>query len=200
MTISRGLLLAAMTPPPALEEEFNEWYDTEHVPERLRIPGFDTARRFVAVVGWPRYLALYDLDHPGVLGSAAYAAVAGANFSPWTKRIVPRMTGRYRAAAEQIHPGRALIGTSTRIVLLRFRGVPSVEQGALVAGLREAFERAPGISALRVFKADSDAGTDHLAIVEAALPISEERISEARLGEAARWLDLAAVYAPYWRE
>jgi hypothetical protein len=200
VTPPRGLLLAAMTPPLALEEEFNEWYDSEHVPERLRIPGFDTGRRFIAVAGWPRYLALYDLDSPGVLESAAYAAVAGANFSPWTKRIVPRMTGRYRAAAEQIHPGRALIGTFIRIALLRFRGVPSDGQGTLVANLREAFERAPDISALRIFKAASESGTDHLAIVEASLPITEERIAEARLGEAARWLDLAAVYAPYWRE
>jgi hypothetical protein len=200
VTSPRGLLLAAMTPPPSLEEEFNEWYDSEHVPERLRIPGFDTGRRFISVAGWPRYLALYDLDSPDVLESAAYAAMAGANFSPWTKRIVPRMTGRYRAAAEQIYPGRALIGGPARLVLLRFRGVPSDGRGALVAGLREAFERASGISALRVFKAASDAGADHLAIVESSLPNAEERIAEVRLGESARWLDLAAAYAPYWRE
>ena len=189
-----------MTPPPALEEEFNEWYDTEHVPERLRVPGFDTARRFVAVAGWPRYLALYDLDRPGVLDSTAYLAVAGANFSPWTRRIVPRMLGRYRAAAEQIHPGRALIGAPVRLVLLRFKGVAADREGALVASLREAFEGKPGISALRVFRTGAGTSAEHLALLEAILPITEERIAGARLGEAAGSLDLASIYAPYWRE
>jgi hypothetical protein len=30
----RGLRLAMMEPPPAVEEEFQDWYDTEHFPER----------------------------------------------------------------------------------------------------------------------------------------------------------------------
>ena len=29
-----GLLLVTMEPPASLEEEFADWYDTEHVPER----------------------------------------------------------------------------------------------------------------------------------------------------------------------
>ena len=200
MTTPRGLLLAAMTPPPALEEEFNEWYDTEHVPERLRVPGLDTARRFVAVAGWPRYLALYDLDSPGVLDGAAYLAVAGTNFSPWTRRIFPRMLGRYRAAAEQIHPGRAAIGSPVRLVLLRFRGVSAAGESALVTSLREATEGPPEISTFRVFRAGTGTDAHHIALLEATLPITEERIAGARLGEAARFLDLASIYAPYWRE
>ena len=33
-----GLLLVMMEPPEEMEEEFNEWYDTEHIPEREAVP------------------------------------------------------------------------------------------------------------------------------------------------------------------
>jgi len=38
-----------------MEEEFNAWYDSEHLPERLAIPGFRSARE-------GKYLATYELD------------------------------------------------------------------------------------------------------------------------------------------
>ena len=34
---------------PEREAEFNRWYNEEHVPERLAIPGFRKARRFKAI-------------------------------------------------------------------------------------------------------------------------------------------------------
>jgi len=72
----RGLLLTMTEPPPAMEEEFNAWYDDEHMAERLAIPGFRSARRWVADVapGEGKYLATYELDSLAVLTSAAYLA------------------------------------------------------------------------------------------------------------------------------
>jgi hypothetical protein len=93
----RGLLLAMMEPPPAMEEEFQDWYDTEHFPERATCEGFLTASRFVCIDGWPRYLALYDLADTGVLRGPAYARIAGQRYSPWTHRIVSRVWGQFRA-------------------------------------------------------------------------------------------------------
>ena len=47
-----------MTPPGDLEEEFNEWYDTEHFPRLSTVPGFDRSSRYVAVkAGWLKYVA-----------------------------------------------------------------------------------------------------------------------------------------------
>ena len=37
--------------PEAVEEEFNRWYNEEHVPERRSIPGVLNAARYVAVRG-----------------------------------------------------------------------------------------------------------------------------------------------------
>ena len=69
--MKRGLLLTLTEPPPAMEEEFNAWYDEEHLPERLAIPGFRSARRWVS---GRTYLATYELDSAAVLQSAAYLA------------------------------------------------------------------------------------------------------------------------------
>ncbi len=49
-----GLLLAMMEPPSNIEEEFADWYETEHVPEREAIEGFLSARRLVCLSGWPK--------------------------------------------------------------------------------------------------------------------------------------------------
>jgi hypothetical protein len=45
-----------MTVP--LEGEFNRWYEEEDLGERMAIPGFITARRFQAIQGRPKYLAI----------------------------------------------------------------------------------------------------------------------------------------------
>jgi hypothetical protein len=46
MTAGKGLLLVMMEPPACLEEEFNDWYDTEHLPQRRSLTWF---RKRVAV-------------------------------------------------------------------------------------------------------------------------------------------------------
>ena len=43
---------------PEEEAAFNEWYTSEHMPDRvLRVPGFTRGRRFGALSGGPKYLA-----------------------------------------------------------------------------------------------------------------------------------------------
>ncbi|HZQ15021.1 MAG TPA: DUF4286 family protein [Pseudolabrys sp.] len=83
----RGLLLFTTDIDPALEDEFHRWYEEEHLPERMAIPGFIMARRFRAIEGGPKYLALYDLESPDVLQSAPYQHIIGAGKSAWTKRM-----------------------------------------------------------------------------------------------------------------
>jgi hypothetical protein len=77
---------------PVLEDEFNRWYEEEHLPERRAIPGFINARRFRCIEGGPKYLALYDLESPAVLRSEPYLNIMGANKSPWTLRMEANFT------------------------------------------------------------------------------------------------------------
>ena len=90
-------------PPSAMEEEFNAWYDTEHLPERLAIPGFRSARRWVAdcAPGEGKYLATYELDSPAVLQSPAYIA-RYRDATPWTRRCLGRCVLFKRWACEQL--------------------------------------------------------------------------------------------------
>jgi len=108
-------------PPPQMEEEFNAWYDTEHLPERLAIPGFSSARRWIdpeAAAGTGKYLATYELDSPQVLQTPAYLAHVGDNFTPWSKRCLSRCVLFRRWAALQILPGDAPPDPAARALFL----------------------------------------------------------------------------------
>ena len=102
-----GLLMALMEPEAGMQDEFDDWYDLEHIPHMSGVAGILSAQRFVAVEGWPRYAALYDLDSVGVLTSVAYRAVTGRSFSPWSQRILQRVRGWRRFTFEQRQPGRS---------------------------------------------------------------------------------------------
>ena len=62
-------LLALSNPVEGREAEFNQWFDTVHIPEVLRVPGFASVQRFEAAAhqripgALPyRYLAQYELQ------------------------------------------------------------------------------------------------------------------------------------------
>jgi len=123
----KGLLLTVTEPPAQMEEEFNAWYDTEHLPERLAIPGFVSARRWVdphAAPGTGKYLATYELDSPKVLETPEYLAHVGDNFSPWSKRCLSRCVLFRRWACKQILPGDALPSPAARALFLACGDVP----------------------------------------------------------------------------
>ena len=46
--MTKGILLVAFDLTNAHEDEFHDWYDLEHIPERLRVPGFLNAERWIA--------------------------------------------------------------------------------------------------------------------------------------------------------
>ena len=98
----KGLLLMMTDIDAANEEDFNRWYEEEHLAERMAIPGFINARRFTALEGGPKYLALYDLESPEVLQSAPYRDVVGAGTSPWTKRMQTKFVNFRRNVYVQI--------------------------------------------------------------------------------------------------
>jgi hypothetical protein len=103
--MAKGILIAAMDFSACREDEFHDWYDLEHVPERLRIPRFLNAERWIDVKDPKIAVATYDLETVGVLQSAPYVAIAGANSSSWTKRTAKFRKGLMRYEGEQLFPG-----------------------------------------------------------------------------------------------
>ena len=64
-------------------ENFYEWHNREHMPERLGIPGFLRGRRYVSRDARPAYFTLYEVRDTAVLASAGYLARLNSP-TPWT--------------------------------------------------------------------------------------------------------------------
>ena len=193
--INKGYLLVMMQAPPAFEDEFNAWYDTEHIPERVAVPGFETGIRYVCVSGSPRFLAMYDTQTPQVLASPDYLRVSFDQASPWTKRVTSRVKVD-RSAGIQIYPGHKITGRAARVMLLRFRGLDAAASDKIVEGLRANYEDRPETIQLRVFSNVTPAGTDYFGFVELRAPIGEQ-VDLTAFGVHADALDLVNSYAPY---
>jgi hypothetical protein len=102
---SRYLFTAAMDVEPAKEALFNEVYDKEHVPSLLQVPGVIAIARLklapltmsiggekktIVFEHEPRYSAIYEVESPDVLVSAAWAKAVEdgrwpAQVRPYTK-------------------------------------------------------------------------------------------------------------------
>ena len=106
--MAKGLLLVAFDYTNAHEDEFHDWYDTEHVPERERLPGFGTSERWISVANPKHAVASYELDSLPVLQSDAYKAIAGDNLSVWSKRIGTIAKRMLRFDGSQANPGDAV--------------------------------------------------------------------------------------------
>jgi len=69
--MAKGILIAAMNIGNAAEDEFHDWYDSEHLPERQRVPGFLLCRRWIGAADSKISVATYDLETIAVLQSPA---------------------------------------------------------------------------------------------------------------------------------
>ena len=84
---SKYLFVVSMDVDPNKEALFNEVYDTEHIPNLLKVPGVRAVTRmagepFAVSIGGaekkvahdgPRYSAVYEIEGPHVLTSPAWA-------------------------------------------------------------------------------------------------------------------------------
>ena len=126
--MAKGLLIAAMNFSDVAEDEFHDWYDTEHIPERLAVPGFINAHRWIGIDNPKVSVATYDLDEVGVLHSPPYQAVGGANGSPWTKRVTGRVNHIVRLEGDQILPGDGLAPEgAAQLLVISMNPAPEAE-------------------------------------------------------------------------
>jgi hypothetical protein len=124
----KGTLIAAMNIGQAAADEFHDWYDTEHLPERQRVPGFLRCERWIGADEPRVSVATYDLESVAVLKSPAYQAIGGENLSPWSKRVTAKVERLMRFEGDQILPGDQLPPTGAGGLLLNAMNVaPEVE-------------------------------------------------------------------------
>ncbi|WAQ84983.1 hypothetical protein PtA15_5A556 [Puccinia triticina] len=73
-TDHEAILVVFSEPGEAVElKEFNEWYDEEHVPLRMRFPEFQTGARYEAIDGQnPSFAAIYRVSSLGLFRQPRY--------------------------------------------------------------------------------------------------------------------------------
>jgi hypothetical protein len=84
------LLIVAAEVDPAVEAEWNRWYDTVHLPDALRCPGVRSGRRYVSSgdisetangrterVARRIYTTIYELDGPEATSTPEFQAMRG---------------------------------------------------------------------------------------------------------------------------
>lgn len=103
--MARGLLLAVFDYANAAADEFHDWYDLEHIPERQAVAGFGACERWLDTEEPAISVASYDLDSHDVMTCTAYQAIAHDNLSPWSKRIGGICNILLRFEGTQITPG-----------------------------------------------------------------------------------------------
>lgn len=90
------MLVVALDMPADIDEaEFDRWYETEHIPERLACPGFLAATRFRSEAS-PRYLTIYELAGPEALRSPEYLQLTereSAESKTWRAQMTTLLRG-----------------------------------------------------------------------------------------------------------
>lgn len=95
-TIGNAAMLLWYDIVPEQVAEHDEWHTREHFPERVGIPGFLRAQRWVARGSTsPRYLVTYEVRDVGTLTSTPYQERLDKP-SDWTRRMMPHFRGMTR--------------------------------------------------------------------------------------------------------
>ena len=85
-----AMFMVMLDVPADKEDEFNRWYNEEHLAELLSVPGVLNAARYEAVRSGPKHLAFYELENAEVVRSEAFTS---RPTTEWGQRIGPRVIG-----------------------------------------------------------------------------------------------------------
>jgi hypothetical protein len=197
--MAKGILIAAMKMGKVAADEFHDWYDTEHVPERQRVPGFLVCRRWIGADDPQVSVATYDLEAAAVLRSPAYLAIGGENLSPWSKRVTARVERLLRFEGDQILPGDQLPSDAAGGLLLNAMNIaPELE-----AEFNEWYDKehipalaaVPGVLCARRFRGTSG-NRKYVALYHLATP----GVVESAEWKQARQSDWTSRLQPHFRD
>ena len=162
--MANALLLAAFDFSGAHADEFHDWYDLEHIPERQAIAGFGACERWIGAEQPEISVATYDLDSIDVLRGEAYKSIAYGNLSVWSKRVTSICKRLLRFEGTQITPGDTRAPQGAGGLLLNAINVAPEAEADFNAWYKEehqpALARVPGTLAARSYRsAEAGSGT-----------------------------------------
>lgn len=174
---------------PSVQDDYTGWYDEEHFPERLGVPGFLNGQRFEALDAstQPSRLAFYEVASLEVLAGGEYRRRL-EHPTPRTTRVISGFRNSIRGACNVLVDRGSGHGSHCATIALR--------ADASVAALELAADqtaRYPGIVRVRVIAGDDGATGPMTA--EQRLRGAPDRavgrvaIIEAETADACRLLD-----------
>ena len=180
-----GILAIFNDRTDAIAEVYERWYRTEHVPERLSVPGFLAARRYEAETVSPRFFTCYEVAGVDVLSSPEYLARL-ASPSPLTREVMAHFRNMVRTVCVPVYRSHGDARGGCIAVAYVEQPTP-VDVSAWLAAAARA-EREPGVLGVQVWRAAQD-GT-HAATTEADLrPGGDRRIEVALVADVMRESD-----------
>ena len=163
--MGRGLLVAAFDFSTAHTDEFNDWYDLEHIPERKAVPGFGACERWIGDEQPTLSVATYDLVSADVLRGEAYASIAYDNLSVWSKRVTAMCKRVLRFEGTQVTPGDAAAPDGAGALLLNAMNCAPEAEDDFNAWYDEehlvALAGVPGVLASRRYRSTAPDGGTH---------------------------------------
>jgi hypothetical protein len=187
--MAAGLFYVYTEPGSVDEAEFHDWYDHEHGPARLAVPGIRSALRYQALDDQkPTWLALYELDGAEVIDGPGYKALAG-QASDRDRSVAAGLATLERRVYEQISEDGSPVGRPAPVILTVAMSVPATAEDDLAAWYTEEhipmLLQVPGWRRIRRFRLvrglDEDPGPDFLSVHELAGP---EVLEDSRYREA----------------
>ena len=176
----KGLLAVWNDCDPELLERYEHSYQTEHLVDRVGLPGVQNGVRHEAAVSdvamaSPRFFTSYDLDNAAVLDSPAYQAML-LSPSPQTQAIMPHFRNMWRFVGSLLaHEGRCAGAWTVTIRLGQLQGAVQSRRADLDAWLAALRNEAPGRACRwRLYESVLAARTGGAASVSAA-PSPEAR-------------------------
>lgn len=144
---------------PAYEDDFNQWYDCEHMEERVAIDGFQWARRYRNISETERrYLAIYRTENISVFGSKSYAQ-AFQHQTDWSNTNFARMSNTKRRVMQIPAEGGFGSGSATAMVTLDQLGVTTEDLQSIAQSLSNSASEGIGVLAYHVMTPDEALST-----------------------------------------
>ena len=205
----KGMLITSMDVDAADDQEFNVWYDREHLAERVAIDGFLEARRWIAVEASPKYFCTYSTAAFEDLSSPAYKKALANQTARSTKNIsgfknMIRAVGRITASRGQ--------GRGGALCVVRLRpGAESAE--ALRTKLRELMDPGmlPGIISMHLIESDpqlsksltepdkpNPGAGDWFLLIEGTDTSAVRALADARFKNAGATVVTSGTYSLMW--
>lgn len=138
--------------PAPHQREGEDWYNREHHAERVAVPGFLRARRYINRGSGLRYFSRYDTVDVAVLASAHYHQALN-NPSAWSQRIFPHYQNTVRGAFTVV--ARQGFAEGGFLTTMRFPDHSAPTDGTL-RSIAEPLLACNGVVGVEVWRVDAD--------------------------------------------